>query len=302
MELRWFKEIPKLETAHYYLRGITEEDVPVLFEFMSDVDTMKFITPRPVKTVEELKVFVISSIENFRMKKELPWVIIHKENEEMVGMFRFHKLHLWHRKTEMGVVIRKEYQQKGVMTEILNTILPFGFNELQLNRIVGDIFAGNKGSEKLLTRFGFHKDGVLRQTDFDGVQFHDTVVYSLLKDEFQVNYPDIETLKHAIEHGWSAHTSSKWSLDNKACGQCGVTALVVHDYMGGEIAKTRVEGEWHFYNVIKGKRHDFTVSQFLTPPLYEDVTSSREEAYLDTNESQYTQLKKVVKDYIDSQK
>ena len=177
--------IPVIQTRNYYLRGIKMEDIPTIFPFMSDKETMKYITPQPVKTIEELRLTTLKSLENFEQKKEIPWVIVHKQQNHVIGMFRFHKLHTWHQKTEMGVVIDKNYQQTGVMTEILPEILAFGFNQLGLNRIVGDIFADNKGSEKLMEKFGFHKDGVLRETDFDGTNYYDTVVYSMLKSEYK---------------------------------------------------------------------------------------------------------------------
>ncbi|MCT8138237.1 GNAT family N-acetyltransferase [Anaerobacillus sp. CMMVII] len=176
--------IPKLETDHYLLRGMTLEDTPTMFVFMSDLNTMKYITSNPVRTVAELASNIEQSLKNFKETKEIPWVIVDKANGETIGMFRFHKLNLWHKKAEMGVVIREDYQKKGVMSELLSTILPFGFHNLGLNRIVGDIFAENQGSEKLLHKFGFQKEGQFRQTDFDGSRFHDTVVFSLLKDEF----------------------------------------------------------------------------------------------------------------------
>lgn len=178
-------EIPVIETKNYTLRGITIEDAPIMFPFMSDRETMKYITSHPVKTIEEVETSIQNNLENFKRKKEIPWVIVHKQTDQVIGMFRFHKLHTWHQKTEMGVVIHKDYQQKGVMTEILPEILAFGFNSLELNRIVGDIFADNKGSEKLMEKFGFHKDGVLRETDFDGTKFYNTVVYSMLKAEYK---------------------------------------------------------------------------------------------------------------------
>nr|WP_239454405.1 hypothetical protein [Bacillus suaedaesalsae] len=120
----------------------------------------------------------------------------------------------------------------------------------------------------------------------------------MLKEEFE-RKQTIHLLKEALEHSWSLQSSSKWTVDNPACGQCGVTSLVVHDYLGGDIAKTRVDGHWHFFNILNGSRHDFTGSQFAVLPHYDDVPSSREEAYLDTNESQYTYLKQAVKEYID---
>ncbi|MFD1736454.1 GNAT family N-acetyltransferase [Bacillus salitolerans] len=177
-------EIPIIETTRYLLRGMMIEDAPSLFSFMSDKETMKYITPHPIERLEDMRKSIEQSLINFTQNKEIPWVILNKRDEEVIGMFRFHKLHTWHKKTEMGVVIKKEFQNSGVMTEILEPILSYGFHTLQLNRIVGDIFAGNVGSSKLLQKYGFHKDGVLRQTDFDGEQYHDTVVYSLLKSEY----------------------------------------------------------------------------------------------------------------------
>lgn len=108
-----------------------------------------------------------------------------KGSETVVGQFSLHKLNMWHKKAEMGVTIKKEYQNKGVMTEILEQVLVFCFETLGLNRIVGDIFAGNKGSEKLLKKYGFTKEGIMRQTDFDGERYHDTVVFSMMRSEYE---------------------------------------------------------------------------------------------------------------------
>lgn len=93
---------------------------------------------------------------------------------------------------------------------------------------------------------------------------------------------------------WSLESSSKWSKENAAMGQCGVTALVVNDILGGEINKTKLPGGWHFYNIINRKRYDFTDTQFKEDILYMDTPSNREEAYNDTNEKQYKYLKHQV--------
>jgi ribosomal-protein-alanine N-acetyltransferase len=121
-QIEWFYEIPKVETEHYYLRGMRKEDAPKMFVFMSDLETIKFITPHPVQTMDAMIVTIKNSLENFKLKKEIPWVVMNKQDGDLIGMFRFHKLHLWHRKTEMGVVIRKDYQNKGVMSEVLEKV------------------------------------------------------------------------------------------------------------------------------------------------------------------------------------
>ena len=104
----------------------------------------------------------------------------------------------------------------------------------------------------------------------------------------------IEQIMKALYKSWSSDSSSKWSQDNPAKGQCGVTALIVNDLLGGEIRKTKLPEGWHFYNFINGKRYDLTVSQFKEDILYMDIPSNRNEAFSDTNEKQYNYFKQSV--------
>lgn len=104
----------------------------------------------------------------------------------------------------------------------------------------------------------------------------------------------IAQVQEILINAWSIETSSKWTRENPAKGQCGVTALVVHDLLGGEIKKTPVDEAWHFYNIINDKRYDFTASQFSEKIIYMDAPSNREEAFADTNQRQYYALKQKV--------
>jgi hypothetical protein len=97
-----------------------------------------------------------------------------------------------------------------------------------------------------------------------------------------------------LRRSWSVDTGRHWHSDNPAAGQCGVTALVVHDELGGRIVKTEVNGAWHFYNVIDNGRVDFTMSQFDTPIAYDDIPSDRAEALNDTSAEQYQLLRRRV--------
>lgn len=101
----------------------------------------------------------------------------------------------------------------------------------------------------------------------------------------------IKNLVEIMFNSWSIQTSSKWSYDNPAKGQCGVTTLVVNDLFGGDILKTQTPEGWHFYNRIDGQRYDLTETQFINTPQYQDIESSREEALGDTNEEQYRNLR-----------
>lgn len=100
----------------------------------------------------------------------------------------------------------------------------------------------------------------------------------------------IAWLRARLHEAWSSGTSSLWTERSPARGQCGVTALVINDHLGGEILKTPVGHAWHFYNRVDGRALDLTSEQFTEPIEYLDVVSSREEAFADTDGEKYREL------------
>ena len=110
---------------------------------------------------------------------------------------------------------------------------------------------------------------------------------------------DEELILKVLKQCWSLESSSIWTEENPAKGQCGVTSLVINDNFGGEILKTKLpNGQWHFYNSISGKRYDFTSSQFENEIEYNDIQSNRDDAFEDTNESQYRYLSEKFNNFI----
>ncbi|WP_226000714.1 hypothetical protein [Paenibacillus sp. BJ-4] len=105
-------------------------------------------------------------------------------------------------------------------------------------------------------------------------------------------------LEEALFQAWSLESSSKWTADNPAAGQCGVTALVVQDRVGGDILKTWLDSGWHYYNQIDEDILDFTRSQFSSLPQYQHVHSNREEAFSDTNAEQYAALSRRLREFL----
>jgi hypothetical protein len=87
------------------------------------------------------------------------------------------------------------------------------------------------------------------------------------------------SLRSVLEGLWSAETSVNGTLDPERCsrGQCVPTALLVNELYGGDILRTVVRGESHYFNRVKGVEVDLTRDQF---PLWIDAgstTRSREE-------------------------
>ena len=64
--------------------------------------------------------------------------------------------------------------------------------------------------------------------------------------------------------------------------QSGIISRLIYDTFGGEILKTRMEKGWYFYNLIEGKRVDFTRAQmvrFSGGNDFADIPSTPDETY-----------------------
>ncbi|MDR1402923.1 MAG: GNAT family N-acetyltransferase [Tannerellaceae bacterium] len=70
------------------------------------------------------------------------------------------------------------------MTEALETVIDFGFNSLEINRIEAEVMQGNIVSEKVLEKSGFKNEGVLRQWMYWNGNYYDMTMFSLLKKDY----------------------------------------------------------------------------------------------------------------------
>lgn len=105
-----------------------------------------------------------------------------------------------------------------------------------------------------------------------------------------MNESELNEFQRLLCRCWSVETSPQWLPENPARGQCNVSALVFHDRFGGEILKTQVQDEWHFYNRVAGRVYDVTAEQFEVRPPYLNIPSSREEALAGTSVERYQAL------------
>lgn len=116
------------------------------------------------------------------------FLLIDKETGLPIGECGFHTWVASHNRAEVFYNMRDENsKQKGLMTEALKTILDYGFTELKLHRIEALIAAENEPSLRLLQRYGFTKEGTMREDYSVNGKNEDSECYSLLKWEWEKN-------------------------------------------------------------------------------------------------------------------
>ena len=89
---------------------------------------------------------------------------------------------------------------------------------------------------------------------------------------------DLEILRPVLRAGWGAdtcdpHDVQDWHAGNAARGQCGVTALIIQDLLGGELILGEVlagdakVGHHYWNRLADGREVDLTADQFRPPEV-----------------------------------
>lgn len=180
-----FTPFPNLETHRLNLRRLISTDVNEILALRSNPEIMKFI-PRPlITTQEEALEFIITMDTTIDSNTVINWAITTKENDQLIGMIGYYRMKPENYRAEVGYILSAEYHGQGIMTEALQRVVQFGFEEMGLNSIEAVIDPENIASEKVLLKTNFEKEAYFKEYQFFVGKFFDSVFYSLLKKNFK---------------------------------------------------------------------------------------------------------------------
>lgn len=98
-----------------------------------------------------------------------------------IGVFRQGNIHI--QTAELGYFIAEEYWGKGIMTEAVQQICKYVFDNSDIIRIYAEPFAYNNASCRVLEKAGFQYEGTLRNNAVKNGKVIDMKMYSRLKTE-----------------------------------------------------------------------------------------------------------------------
>lgn len=78
---------------------------------------------------------------------------------------------------------------KGYAAEVLGLRIPYVFEERGLRRLEASCVAQNAAMVRLLEKAGFVREGVKRELFFRDGQWHDLLLYAMLKQDYLKNKP-----------------------------------------------------------------------------------------------------------------
>ncbi len=164
------------ETTRLILRPMNKADTDAVFAMRSDENVMRFI--RPPQTQHSEAEDWINLVSSRWEKEKIGFcAVIEKSSNKFIGWCG-----LWHLKetgeTEVGYALVREFWGKGFASEAAGAFLEYGFNELNLEKIVAVANPENLSSQNVMKRLGMKFDYT---GEFYGM---DLVHYSITKDDY----------------------------------------------------------------------------------------------------------------------
>ncbi|MCA0150072.1 GNAT family N-acetyltransferase [Rossellomorea vietnamensis] len=178
------RTFPALETDRFRLRQMKEGDAPRVFDYFSKDEVTRYYDLESFHEEKQALEIIEKWNERFHLNEGIRWGIALKESNEIIGSCGFHQWEKEHFKAEVGFEVHPSYWRQGVITEVLQPILRYGFEEMNLNRIEAYYDPENMPSKRSLEKSGFTFEGVLRKAAFEKGVFCDAAVCSLLKEEY----------------------------------------------------------------------------------------------------------------------
>jgi len=151
-----------LETKRLLLRHLVMDDLDALFALYRDEEIRRYF-PEGILTYEETKEELEWFLHGHPSHPELGlWATIYKETGQFIGRCG---LLPWtidgHDEVEVAYLIDKKYWGRGLATEAAQALVHYGFEHLNLSRLICLIDQDNQASIRVATKIGmiFEKEG-----------------------------------------------------------------------------------------------------------------------------------------------
>ena len=177
---------PELSSPRLHLREVRADDAPALFAIHSDPQVMRYWS-YPAWTELEQAEQKIADIQRQRRELDmLVWAIADADSDLLIGSSAIFHMDLAQARAEIGYSLHPDWHGRGLASEALQLVLGHAFNELELRRIEADIDPRNQPSCRLVERFGFVREGLLRERWHVNGEICDSAIYGLLRQDFKL--------------------------------------------------------------------------------------------------------------------
>ena len=177
-----------LTTDRLLLRPFVESDIPAAFRnWCSDPEVTKYLR-WPAHPVEDVTRMVLMDwISSYQRPDFYQWAIVPKADDQAVGTISVVDLDDHTGKVHIGYCIGRPWQGKGYMTEALEAVMAFLFDEVGAGRIESQHDPDNPASGRVMIKCGLLPEGLLRKADWSNQGIVDACMHAILREEWEAS-------------------------------------------------------------------------------------------------------------------
>ena len=175
----------RLETARLVLRRFAVEDAEAMYRnWASDDEVTEFLTWPPHANTEVSKVVLEDWVSSYRKENYYQWAIVLKENgDEPIGSIAAIDVNDDLSIVHIGYCLGKRWWHQGIMSEALQALIDFFFDQVDANRIESRHDPRNPHSGMVMKKCGMKYEGTLRCSDKNNQGICDASWYGILRSD-----------------------------------------------------------------------------------------------------------------------
>lgn len=164
------------------LREFRNDDAAAAYRIVGDDAVTRFLS-FDSRSEREAATMIRGAVERASLAPRTEYYFaVALPDDEMIGFIRLGLGGV--QAAKLGYAIRADQWGKGYATDAARTMVGFGFQGLGLHRITAAIGPDNAASIALAERLGMRHEGRLRDHVFTNGAWRDSLLYSLLADEW----------------------------------------------------------------------------------------------------------------------
>ncbi len=169
-----------MKTEELVLRALEPEDTDLLYQWENNMEIWEVSNTLTPFSKHQLKKYIEQAQLDIFQTKQLRLIIELEESEQVIGMIDLFDFDAFHQRGGVGIIIHKNFRQKGYAFDALNMFTNYCFNNLGLKQLYANISERNKASIHLFEKAGFNLVGVKKAWRKIKGGFEDERLYQLL--------------------------------------------------------------------------------------------------------------------------
>lgn len=173
-----------LKTERLIIRSPQASDIPRIVKFANNSKVADMTLNIPFPYEEEDAIFWINNAnQGLKNKSQFSCAICRKSTNEFIGGVSL-RVNKRFNRAGLGFWIAEPFWNNGFATEAVEEIIKFGFEEVQLNKIIATHLPNNPASGKVMTKNGMVREGELKEHVRKNENYLSLIQYRITKNEY----------------------------------------------------------------------------------------------------------------------